>query len=93
MHPQRRDIAERSCGGISRPRSLRRRRAAVQASAGDPREGARSRPSRRRESLNNLAELYQDQGRYADAEPLLQASAGDLGEGARSRTIPTSRRR
>ena len=28
-------------------------------------------------SLNNLAALYNDQGRYADAEPLLQALTGD----------------
>ena len=35
------------------------------------------------QSLNNLAELYRSQGRYADAEPLYQAQPGDPGEGAR----------
>ena len=48
---------------------LCRGRAALQALAGDPREGARSRSSRCRDALNNLAVLY-EQGRYADAEPL-----------------------
>ena len=38
-------------------------------------------------SLNNLAELYRAQGRYADAEPL-PASAGHLGEGIRPRASP-----
>ena len=43
------------------PRPLRRRRAALQAGAGDPGEGARARPSRCRSlSLNNLAELYRE---------------------------------
>ena len=33
-----------------------------------------------RHSLNNLADLYQAQGRYADAEPLYQAVVGDMGK-------------
>jgi tetratricopeptide (TPR) repeat protein len=36
-------------------------------------------------ALNNLALLYKNQGRYADAEPLYKAIAGDPGESARSR--------
>jgi hypothetical protein len=34
------------------------------------------------QSLNKLAELYDDQGRYAEAEPLLPASACDPRKGA-----------
>jgi tetratricopeptide (TPR) repeat protein len=41
-------------------------------------------------ALNNLALLYKNQGRYADAEPLYKAIAGDPGESARSR--PSRRR-
>ena len=31
-------------------------------------------------SLNNLAALYNDQGRYADAEPLYKRVVGDTGK-------------
>ena len=57
------------------PRPLRRRRAALQAVAGDPGEKALG-PDHPdvAESLNNLAVLYDDQGRYADAEPLYKRS-------------------
>ena len=55
---------------VSAPGPLRRGRAAVQARAGHPREGAGPRPPRCRHRLNNLAVLYRDQGRYAEAEPL-----------------------
>ena len=40
--------------------------------------------------LNNLAVLYRDQGRYAEAEPLMQARAGHPREGAGARP-PRSR--
>ena len=39
-------------------------------------------------SVNNLAMLYQAQGRYAQAEPLYQARARGQGAGAWARSIP-----
>ena len=39
-----------------------------------------------RHSLNNLAALYNDQGRYADAEPLYKRSLAIRGEISRSRS-------
>ena len=44
-------------------------------------------------TLDQLAELYSRQDRYADAEPLLQADAGDLRKSPRARTTPTSQYR
>ena len=46
------------------------------------REGAGARPSRCRHPLNNLAGLYQSQGRYAEAEPLYKRALGHRREGA-----------
>ena len=57
---------------VRQPRSLCRRRAAVQTFVGDQGKGAWSRSSRCRVSLNNLAELYRTQGRYSDALPIVQ---------------------
>ena len=67
-------IAEQSGGALRRPRSLCRRRAALQALAGDQRKGAGPDHPDVATSLNNLAVLYDDQGRYADAEPLYKRS-------------------
>ena len=69
-----RDSAEQPGCALRQPRPLRRRRAALQAVAGDPRKSARSRSSDVAQSLNNLAELYSEQGRYAEAEPLYKRS-------------------
>ena len=55
--------------------SLRRRRAALQALAGDQRESARSRSSRcRYVAEQSGGALRYQQGRYADAEPLYKRS-------------------
>ena len=52
------------------PRQVRRRRGALQARAGDPREGAWPRPSRCGRNPHNLARCTAKQGKYADAEGL-----------------------
>ena len=49
---------------------VRRGRAALPPQPGDPGEATRARPPDVATSLNNLANLYQDMGRYAEAEPL-----------------------
>ena len=65
--------AEQSRRAVSAPGALCRRRAAVPACACDPRE---DRSGRRipivGQSLNNLATLYEKQGRHADSEPLFK---------------------
>ena len=48
--------------------------------------GALEEPQMLRASLNNLAELYRAQGKYAEAEPL-QALARHLGEGPGTRPL------
>ena len=65
-------------------RPLRRGRAAPRARPRDRREGARAGPSRHRHRLNNLAGLYRDTGRHAEAEPLYRARPRDPREGARA---------
>ena len=54
------------------PRPIRQGRAALSALTRHPGEGPRPRASRRGQSLNNLAVLYDAQGQYAKAEPLYQ---------------------
>ena len=68
------------------PRSLCRCRAAVQALAGDMGKSARSRSSRCCDFAEQSGWAVSEQGRYADAEPLLQALAGDQRKGTRSRS-------
>ena len=58
-HPDVATVAEQSGCAVPSSRSLCRCRAAVQAVIGDTGKGTRSRSSRCRTSLNNLAELYQ----------------------------------
>ena len=53
-------------------RPLRRGRAPLPARHRHRREDPRPRPPRPRHWLNNLASLYRDTGRYAEAEPLFQ---------------------
>jgi hypothetical protein len=74
-HPAVTDIAQQPCRAPSRPGSLSRRRAALQAIAGAIREKALG-PDHPdvTVSLNNLALRYDNQGRYADAEPLYERS-------------------
>ena len=67
-------IAEQSGLLLPRPRSLRRCRAALQAFVGDREKALGPDHPDVANSLNNLAELYHTQGRYADAEPLYKRS-------------------
>ena len=55
---------------LPRSRGLRRGRAAAPARDRRPRAGPRPRAPRPRHSAHNLAWLYQDMGRHAEAEPL-----------------------
>ena len=57
---------------------LRRGRAALHAGAGAPREGAGRATTPTRHQPQQPGLLYDDQGRYAEAEPLLPAGAGNL---------------
>ena len=66
--------AEQSGGALSSPRSLCRCGAAVQALAGDLEKALGPDHPDVATSLNNLALLYDNQGRYADAEPLYKRS-------------------
>ena len=72
-HPDVGHFAQQPGRAVSGPGPLRRGRAALQAQPGHPRE-ALGPAHRDGTSLNNLAELYQDQGRYAEAEPLYKRS-------------------
>ena len=70
-HPDVGDRAQQPGRAVPSPGPLRRRRAALQARAGDPREGARPRPPRRRRPRSTTwPRCIEAQGRYADAEPL-----------------------
>ena len=85
-HPDVADSLNNLAGLYRDPGPVRRGRAALPARAGDPREGARARPPRRRpRSLNNLAVLYRRPGPLRRGRAALQARAGDPREGARPR--------
>ena len=71
-HPDVATVAQQPGRAVPSPGPLRRGRAALQARPRHRREGARPRPPRCRHALNNLAELYQAQGRYGEAEPLFK---------------------
>ena len=70
-HPKSRH-AEQSGRPLPAAGALCRRRAVVQTRAGDPREVAACGHPDCAQSLNNLATLYEKQGRHADSEPLFQ---------------------
>ncbi len=59
---------------LSRPRQIRPSRAALQTLTQHPRNRAGSRPPSVGTSLNNLAGLYEAQGKYDQAEPLYKRS-------------------
>ena len=73
-HPDVGTVAQQPGRAVPGPGPLRRGRAALPAQPRHPREGAGARAPRRRHRLNNLAGLYQAQGRYAEAEPLYRRS-------------------
>ena len=68
--PRCRAVAKQSSRPLQCPGPARRCRATLQAGAGDLRESARPRLPLVASALNNLADLYNAQGRHADAEPL-----------------------
>ena len=82
---RRRNHAQQPRRALSRPRPLRRGRAALQARARHPREGAGARPPRCRQSLNNLALLYHAQGPLRRGRAALQARPRHPGKGAGAR--------
>ena len=71
-HPDIATSLNNLAAALLRARPLCRGRAPLPAGPGHPRAGAGARPPRCRPSLNNLADLYHTQGRYAEAEPLYQ---------------------
>ena len=74
-HPDCRTSAEQSGGALRQSRPLCRRRAALSSARWRSSEKALG-PDHPDVAppLNNLAELYSVQGRYADAEPLFKRS-------------------
>ena len=87
--PDHPDVARASTTwpSCTRPGQVRRGRAALQARAGDPGEGARPRPPRRGQSLNNLANVYQ--AKASTPRPSRSTSARwRSGRRRSARTIP-----
>ena len=70
-HPDVGTVAQQPGRAVPSPGPLRRGRAALQARARHPREGAGARPPRRRHRRSTTwPSCIDDQGRYAEAEPL-----------------------
>jgi len=69
---------EQPRAAVQHPRPVRAGRAALQALAGDPEKALGPEHPDVAQSLNNLAELYRSQGRYAQAEPLYKRSLAML---------------
>ena len=68
--PPRRGHNPQQSGLVYDARQIRGGRGALQAGAGDRREGARRQTTPTWPTLNNLASVYQAQGKYAEAEAL-----------------------